>query len=99
MSGGRPSGARSWSKNPVNLAALHLQGLEAWWLITGDAPADQCYLSAGVRRYLAGKAIAHVMRVNAEAVKLGVIMPMFRPSVEQVLVAHRRMGRANAVRR
>jgi hypothetical protein len=98
MSGGRPRGAKSWHKNPANIAALHMQTIEAHWLIMVDVPPNERYLTAGVKRYLADRAIAHVMRVNAEAVKLGVGSPMKRPNIDQVLIAHRRMGRAKPVR-
>lgn len=98
MPGGRPKGSLSWAKTPANLAALHLQGLEARWLLLDDTPPHQRNLSAAAMQGLAQLAIAYVMRMNAEAVKRGIASPMQEPSVKAVLIAHRRMGRASAVR-
>ena len=98
MPGGRPKGSLSWAKTPANVAALHLQGLEAHWLLLDDTPPHERNLTAATMQGLAQLAIAHVMWVNAEAVKLGIASPMQEPSVEEVLIAHRRLGRARPVR-
>jgi hypothetical protein len=98
MSGGRPKGAVSKFKNPANIAALSMQALEAVWLIQNaprepDGRHSQRYLTAKVKRHLAERAIERAERMQA-AGRPG----MKRPTVEQVLRAHRRMGRAPFVR-
>jgi hypothetical protein len=113
MSGGRPKGAISTFKNPVNIAALHMQALEVGWLID-NAPRwpgrafSQRYLTAKVKRQLAERAIERMERLQGEgfaewmeaaSFTLEVGSPdMKRPTVEEVLRAHRRMGRASFVR-
>jgi hypothetical protein len=111
MSGGRPKGAVSAFKNPVNIAALHMQALEAYWVIDRargpDGRYSQRYLTAKVKRQLAERAIERAERLQSEGlakwmqavgVTLQGIPIMKRPTVEQVLRAHRRMGRAKLVR-
>jgi hypothetical protein len=113
MSGGRPKGAISTFKNPVNIAALHMQALEVGWLID-NAPRwpgrafSQRYLTAKVKRQLAERAIERMERLQGEGFAewmqlagftLEVGSPdMKRPTVEQVLRAHRRMGRTKLLR-
>jgi hypothetical protein len=84
MSGGRPKGAISAFKNPANIAALHMQTLEARWL--KHNVRHQRYVPAKVKRQLAELAIKRGSPV------------MKRPTVEEVLRAYRRMGRAKLVR-
>ena len=109
---GRPKGTVSRYDNPVNVAAHHLAVLTEIWLAGVPIPIGPgLYLRAPAERrftvppeiklVLAKIAVKHVVRLDAESIRQGIIPgpPLKPPSVEQVMEAVRRRAPDVTLRR
>src|SRR5262249_6206902 len=105
MSGGRPKGALSWFNNPANIAALEMQRQVTLWIDKNAVRAvvrpevRRCYVPEREKPELAKRAIEQVTWWGDHGFWLLGWRPGTKlPTVEQVLQAYRRLGRASSVR-